>query len=315
MRAMVLAAGLGTRLLPLTRRRPKCLMPVVSKPLLGLWLEKLAACGVDCAVVNTHHLADRVQSYINRLDDPDLLVRVSHEPRILGTGGGLVKARPLLGEAPFFLVNADVLSSLDLLKLEQIAGVDNPLALLVVVDNPAFNTVALDKGGRVLGFKGDENIPPNARWKTYCGLARLRPELLDFLPAKGPSSLVDAFRTAISKGCEIRAYEPGCFWDDLGDVERYLAVNRLLCQSPPSELAFLSPSESPVLARGARIEPGAATSGFLIMGEDAVVESGAKVSDSILLPGARIRSGVTVTGAVLADGFVANSDLGGGAHA
>lgn len=315
MRAMVLAAGLGTRLLPLTRRRPKCLMPVVSKSLLGLWLEKLAKCGVDCAVVNTHHLAEKVQVYVNELDNPGLSVEISHEPRILGTGGGLVKASPLLGKDPFFLVNADVISSLDFTELERRAHVEEPLAMLAVVDNPAFNTVALDHEGKVLGFKGDKNIPENARFRTYCGLARLRPELLDLLPVKGPSSLVDAFRAAIETGFAIRAFEPVCFWDDLGDVRRYLEINRLLCQSPPKELAFLSPPELPFLAKGARIETNAQTKGFVIMGPDSVIESGAKVIDSVLLPGARVKSGRTVANAVLGDNFVAASDLDGGAYA
>jgi len=312
---MVLAAGLGTRLLPLTNKRPKCLMPVMNRPLLGLWLERLAAWGVERAVVNTHHLASMVSAWTGGNTPPGLEVRLSHEPQILGTGGGLVAARPWLGRAPFLLVNADVLATAPAPELAQVQAETGALAVLGVVDEPSINSVALDQAGRLLGFAGDEGLPASARWRTYSGLACLTPEFLDLLPARGFSSLVQGLRAARAQGGLVLGVELGGFWDDLGAAQRLLALHHRLVQDPPAGLEFLVPPRPLVLGPGARVEPGGRVQGMAVLGAGAVVEDGALVSDSLLFPGARAAAGSRVQEAVLGDGFVAQGELSGGAYA
>jgi len=313
MRAMVLAAGLGTRLLPLTRLRPKCLMPVCNRPLLGLWLERLAALGVTRAVVNSHHLAHAVRLALPFLTPPGLEALESHEPTLLGSGGGLVAARAKLGDEPFLLANADVLAAADPLPLLAALRQTGAAACLGLVDWPEVNSVAVGPGGRVRGFYGDIMLAPE-RWLTYSGVAAISPELFEFLPTSGPGGLVEALRAALRAGRVILGLELGGYWSDLGAPERYLAAHRdlLLGGAGFGDLAGLGPM---VVAPGAVIEPGARLEGFCAVAEGARVAAGALVSASVLLPGARVAPGATVFGAVLGDGFVASGELRGGAHA
>jgi mannose-1-phosphate guanylyltransferase len=318
MRAMVLAAGLGTRLLPLTRLRPKCLMPVMNQPLLGLWLQRLEALGAQGAVVNTHHLAPLVAGYLAGRPAGGLAVVQSHEPVILGTGGGLVAARRLLGERPFLLVNSDVLASADPRPLLKALEASGALAVLGLSDQPRFNTVALDRGGRVLGFKGHGGhggLAEAPRWLTYSGLAAISPALLDFLPAQGFSTLVQGLEAGLAAGGQVLGWELGGFWDDLGTPEHLLDLHRLLLEAPPAGLEHLAPREPLVLAPGAVVEPGARVEGLAVLGAGARLETGSLVKNSLLLPGARVAAGARVRDAVLGDGFLARGEIIGGAHA
>lgn len=315
MQAMILAAGFGTRLLPLTARRPKCLMPVMNRPLLGLWLERLAAQGVTRAVVNTHHLAPVVHDFLTRGGTDWPAVAVSHEPEILGTGGGPAAARSLLADESFFLVNADILADRPLPELERARAEAGALAALALVDEPRFNTVALDAEGRVLGFRGDPGLPAGARWRTYSGLAALSTELLGFLPGRGYSTLVDGLRAAMAAGRQVLGLETPGFWDDLGTPERLWRLHRDLAADPPPGLACLAPDGPLVLAADAVVEPGATLAGFCVLGPGARVAAGARLADSVLLAGAELRAGARVSGAILGDGYLARGVIQGGAHA
>jgi mannose-1-phosphate guanylyltransferase len=312
--AMILAAGFGTRMRPLSALRPKCLMPVMNRPLLGLWLKRMADWGFERVVVNTHYLADRVRAYLDQAGPWGLEVLISHEPVILGTGGGPVAARPMLGGEPFLLANSDVISTIQAPRLLAGLHAQKALAVLALVDEPRFNTVAVE-GPNLLGFKGDSGLPPGADWLTYTGMAALAPGLLDYLPREGESSLVDALRRAMADGEKVLGMRLPGYWDDLGTPERYLSLHRELTQAPPADLGFLASDSPLVLADGAKVSPQARLSGFAVLGEGVVIGDGAGVSDSVLLPGAKVLPGVRVHGAVLGDGYVASSDINGGAHA
>ncbi|MBU4276796.1 MAG: NDP-sugar synthase [Proteobacteria bacterium] len=314
MRAMILAAGYGTRLRPLTDKRPKCLMPVMNRPLLGLWLGRLQSWGVARAVVNTHHLADMVQAYLKEQVPEGLEVALSHEPEILGTGGGPLAARELLGNEPFLLVNSDVLATAQVPELLRRLEAEDAVAVLGLVDEPRFNTVALDEQGRVLGFKGQDG-PSATRWLTYSGLAALSPRFFDYLPPAGYSTLVQGLKAAIAAGEMVLGQPLEGFWDDLGTPERLIMLHRRLAQNPPEGLRGLSPEGPVLLGPGARLENGAMVKGFAVLGEGAVAEAGAVLNEVVLLPGARVAAGAVVEQAVLGDGFFASGRLQGGAYA
>jgi len=108
MRAIVLAAGLGTRMRPLTDARPKALVRVMGRPLIDYALDRLADAGVGSAVVNVHHFAEQLQAHLAARRQPQVIIS-DERGELLGTGGGIAKALPLLGEAPFFLLNSDSL--------------------------------------------------------------------------------------------------------------------------------------------------------------------------------------------------------------
>ena len=315
MQVMMLAAGFGTRLMPLTERRPKCMMPVMNRPLLELWFGRLAASKAKRVVLNTHHLAPMVRAWLARNRPGDMEVIESFEPQILGTGGGLVAARRYLREEPFLLVNADVLCSADLGILAKAQAEGRALAVLGLVDEPRFNTVATSQGGRILGFKSDPDLPARARWLTYSGLAMITPGFLEYLPPDGYSSLVDGIRSALADGRKIRGIKLPGFWDDLGEPQRLLALHRRLTNDAPAGLGYLKPRGPVVMDGGAYLDPAARTRGFAILGQGSRVEAGAWVEDSILLPGAVVKAGSRVQNAVLGDDFTAQGKIIGGAHA
>ncbi len=315
MPAMVLAAGFGSRLMPLTRHRPKCLMPVMNRPLLGLWLERLAGWGMGEVVVNTHHLAPQVVGWLERNPPPGLTVHLSHEPRILGTGGALVRARERLGGRPFLLVNADVICSARLPALEAQRKEQGALAVLGLVRDRRFDTVALDRKGRVLGFKDHPLAATPRRWLTYSGLAAFSPRFLDFLPRGGYSTLVEGLLAAVRAGRRVLGRELAGTWDDLGTWDRLWALHRDLAGSGRPGLECLRPPGPVLAAPGACIDPGARVEGFCVLGAGARIEGGTRVRDSLLLPGARVAAGIRVEGAILGDGFTARTDIWGGAHA
>jgi len=314
MRAMVLAAGLGTRLAPLTDRRPKCLMPVAGRTLLGIWLERLAGWGIRRAVVNTHHLAGLVRPRLQK-GWPGLEIAESHEPMLLGTGGGLVAARRELGGSPFLLINADVIAMADLPRLIDRLRSTGAVAVLGLKDDARFNSVALSGDGRVLGFRGDVGLPEPALWRTYTGLGAIHPRLLDYLPASGQSGLIDGMRGALAAGETILGEELAGFWDDLGTPERLLLLHEDLAAGRLPALALRGGGGPFWLENGARIAPDARLEGFVLAGSGARVEAGAVIKNSLLLPGARVISGTRVENAILGDGFITKSHILGGAYA
>ena len=312
MRAMILAAGFGTRLKPLTDRRPKCLMPVMGRPLLDIWLEKLSWC--DRVVVNTHYLAGMVHGFLEARPFQEPEIALSHEPEILGTGGGLVQARGLLAGEPFLLANADVIAAQDLAALagEHQSG---HAATLGLVDDARFNTVALDAAGRVLGFQGDAGLPADARWLTYTGLAVIGPRLLDHLPPAGYSTLVQGLSAALAAGDTVRGVMLHGFWDDLGSPPGLLGLHRRLAADPPPGLESLAPAALPLIHPAARVQPGARVEGVSVLGAGTVVEPGGVVIDSLMFAGSRVTAGSRVREAILGDGFIARGEIVGGAHA
>jgi len=237
--------------------------------------------------------------------------RRAGRPVILGMGAHVIK----VGLSPLImLVNSDVLATAPAPELLQTLKDEDAVAVLGLVDEARFNTVALDQADRVLGFQGQEGLSP-ARWLTYSGLAALSPRLLDYLPSSGRSSLVEGLRAAIVGGEKVLGRPLAGFWDDLGTPERLIMLHRLLAHEPPQGLRGLSPEGPVLLGPGARLENGVQVKGFAVLGAGAVAEAGSFLHETVLLPGARVAAGAVVERTVLGDGFVATGRIQGGAHA
>jgi aminoglycoside/choline kinase family phosphotransferase/GTP:adenosylcobinamide-phosphate guanylyltransferase len=219
MKAMILAAGLGTRLRPATDHTPKPLFTLAGEPLLAIHIRRLAAAGCEAVLVNTHHRHERIATYLaaNRFEIP---VAVRHEPVILGTAGALKNAADFFDARPFFVVNADVLCDLDLRDLWEFHRRFRPAGTLVLTDDPEFNTVRVDGGGRITGFAGPG--PPPAGGLTFTGIQVLDPEILAHIPPGRAVESVELFRALLARGRELRAFmlAPGR-WSDLGTPARY----------------------------------------------------------------------------------------------
>ena len=226
LRGMVLAAGHGTRLAPLTDLVPKPLLPVGGRALLDLAVANLDRAGVGPIVVNTHHLADQVAAHVRARRDAARFT-LSHEPAILGTGGALDGARAFLDGAPEFLLhNGDVLTDADLGGLLRAHRAGGAVATLMLVDCPGVNTVDVGANGEVLRLAGrPAGGPAAARRLTYAGVGAFARRLLADVPA-GPSSLVDVLAAVIARdpGAVLAWVPGGARWDDVGTFARWLGA-------------------------------------------------------------------------------------------
>ncbi|MGD8394698.1 MAG: sugar phosphate nucleotidyltransferase [Candidatus Eiseniibacteriota bacterium] len=234
--AMVLAAGLGTRLRPLTEHLPKPLVPLLDQPLVDSVVRSLAHAGIEEIGVNSHHLPEALAAHVDATwpaTDDGAVPRITlfHEPRLLGTGGALVNARMLLERDACFVVhNGDVVTDLDLRGLLAAHARHDALATLALVDRPPVNTVLLGPDGLVRDLADRLAVTPTTRdrYLTYAGIAVLSRRALRHLPARGAASLVDALVALLREREDaVRGHAPpGVYWNDVGTLERYLEVHR-----------------------------------------------------------------------------------------
>jgi MurNAc alpha-1-phosphate uridylyltransferase len=201
--AMVLAAGMGTRMAPLTNKMPKPMVEVAGKPLLDHALDRLAEANVETAVVNVHHFAEQIERHLARRKEPKIVFS-DERGLLLGTGGGVVKALPILGDGPFFHINSDTLwidgVKPNLARLAEAFDAGDMEALLLLA--PTIGSIgyagrgdfAMAPDGR-LSRRGEREVAPF----VYAGAAILSRSLFDHSP-EGAFSLTDLFDRAAEKG-------------------------------------------------------------------------------------------------------------------
>lgn len=223
MKAMLLAAGLGTRLRPLTATLPKPLLALAGKPMILYHIEKLVAAGVHELVINVSYLGELIEQALGDGARFGASIRYSREPEgPLDTGGGLRRALPLLGSAPFLLVAGDVWSDFPYRRLASHELVKGHLGHLVMVRNPPQHQA----GDFALDEQGKLNRDGNGRSCTYAGIALLAPDIIagweeEIFPLREP------LRRAAARGVLSGECWEGD-WEDVGTAERYLALNRRL---------------------------------------------------------------------------------------
>lgn len=226
MKALVLAAGFGTRLLPHTRHTPKPLFTINGKPLIDHIIRRLIAAGVEAVAVNTHHLHRQIETFVEQTDYP-VPVTTKHEPDILGTGGAIRNLSDFWDDRPFWVVNSDIFTDIDLEAVAAFHHTHAHPATLALVDDPEFNTVHIDRENRVIGFKASAKTDTDndARRLTFTGIQILTPEVLNYLPPSGAYSSIDAFRAMLKDGRTLAAWvDRSARWSDLGTPERYRRV-------------------------------------------------------------------------------------------
>ena len=217
MQAMILAAGLGTRLLPHTALRPKPMFPVLNTPLLLATIRHLQACGCRRIVVNCHHLREQIVQSLAGLAG----VLVLEEPEILGTGGGLRNALPFLFDEPLLVTNGDIYHDIDIRQFYERHCRRGGRVSLAVHDWPRFNSVLVDDG-RISAF-AQRGAPGSL---AFTGLHVLAPEILEEISPGRCSCIIDRYRQLLEQGEALAADDvSGCFWTDMGTEADYLALH------------------------------------------------------------------------------------------
>ena len=267
-KAFVLAAGFGTRMMPLTRTTPKPLLPFWGKPLIVRTLEMLREWGVREVCINLHHLPDAIIEHLAKNPVRGLAIGFSREEKILGTGGALSHARwffrsdggtASLHDEPFWLVNADVAMRLDpapTLRAFKKSG----LAACWLHGSRGPRTVEMSRG-IIKDFRSKRAKSEGTY--TFCGVQLLSPRILDFLPPDGFATIVHGYEAAMKADHKIAGVEiPNSFWADVGTPQQYLEAhadfsgnNSFIAKSPNVKIARGAKIENSVIWDGARIGP------------------------------------------------------------
>lgn len=212
---MILAAGRGTRLAPLTDHTPKPMLPIKGKPLIEWQIRALAQAGISEFVINLHHLGEQIEAYLGAGHDLGVSISYSYEQDLLETGGGVKHALPLLGDAPFAILNGDIWTDFDFASLPNQPDNGAP-AQIVLTPTPKWR----DKGDFEFA---NGKVTARGTSYVYCGIAVLRPELLYDQP-EGAFSLRDVYFDLINQG-NLRANLFAGTWLDIGTVEQYNSLN------------------------------------------------------------------------------------------
>ncbi len=292
--AIVLAAGYGTRLRPLTEIYPKPLLPVCNRPLLENILLNLKSAGVSRIAVNPHHLGEKISESVAAGEFKNS-VNIYPEPEILGTGGPLVNAKALLADGrDFILHNGDILTDLDFGGLIAHHREADAIVTMVLIDGPE-NKVRISENGNIidildkLGTTGPENEK-----LTYTGLSIYTPEIFNFLPEEPVSCSIITAILEVVRRCPGRAaaYCPDkIYWNDLGSPEQYFQAHEDILLhhklNPPK-----MDTNSPVISGdNCHIAPDAELTGFVSLGNNCRIENNATVNNCVLLPGSTITAG------------------------
>jgi NDP-sugar pyrophosphorylase family protein len=285
--AFILGAGLGTRLRPLTDRLPKPLVPLFHRPLAAWTLDACAKAGIRRFAINTHHLPQAWESFIQGPEDRARDIRLFHEPVLLETGGGLKNIATWVEDAPLLVHNGDIFTTLPLEKLiaaHEASGLPATLALRSA--GPQKRIALDDTLSRVIDVRHE--LGRAAGTHVFTGIYCINPEFLDLIPRGEIIPVIPAFLELVRQGRLGAVVIDEGVWLDLGDRESYLQAHRELT---------LAPAIHPLAA----IEAGAIIENSVI-GPQAVVGCGAVVKGSVAWPGTRISAGSTLEDCVVFSG-------------
>jgi mannose-1-phosphate guanylyltransferase len=238
MKAMILAAGLGTRLRPLTDDRPKALVEVAGQTLLEITLRRLNHFGIREVIVNVHHFADMVVDYLKKNDDFGMRIEISREEILLDTGGGLKKAGWFFMEQhsdePFVLHNVDVISTIDLQRMAQFHQENQALATLAVQERETSRYLLFDEHNRLCGRRAGHDETPeiirpsrNTQALAFSGIHVISPRLLSRMTEDGVFSIITSYLRLAGEGERISAFRADKnYWRDLGKPQNVMQVSR-----------------------------------------------------------------------------------------
>jgi NDP-sugar pyrophosphorylase family protein len=276
MRAIVLSAGYGTRLWPLTEDRTKPAIPILGKPLVGYVAEYLASYGIDEIVVNLHHRPESVRRALGDGTAFGVKLHYVEEPVILGTSGALDNTREFFEHDTFVVVNGKIITDIDLRAALETHRSSNALATLVLLPNTRRErfSVVETEGGRVKRFAGMP-VANDTSPLMFTGIHIMEPRILDYVPRGVFSdSVIHVYPQAIANGEIVAAHVASGKWRELSTLKRYLDISiELLRESGQSLLA----------------------------GERTSIASSATVNDSVLWDDVKVGAGARVSRAVLAD--------------
>jgi len=296
MKAMILAAGFGTRLRPLTETKPKALIPVANKPILARNIEYLISHGITEIIVNAHHHYQQIVNYLGAQSSFGLNIEVKVEPEILGTGGGIKNTEYFWDKEPFFVINSDILTDINLVAVYPVHQTSGALVTLVLHDCAPFNQIQIDDQWNIMDIAKD-NRPGRL---AFTGIHVINPEVLSHIPTGAFSDIIECYRELIRLGKPVRAcLVKGHYWRDIGSIQSYLEANR--------ELA----GNSFVIGPGCSVDSSVKLTDWGVIGENSHLGKNVEVQRSVLWEGVTIKEGIKLMDSVVTSGREVDRDLHG----
>jgi mannose-1-phosphate guanylyltransferase/mannose-1-phosphate guanylyltransferase/phosphomannomutase len=316
---MLLAAGLGTRLRPLTYEVAKPLVPVLGTPVMEHILRLLAKHGFDDVIANLHYFPEQIESRFGDGSDWGLRLSFSHEPELLGTAGGVRNVRGHFGGETFLIISGDALTDIDLTTLWEAHRANGGIATLSLkrVDDPSqIGVVIQADDGRIQGFQEKPDPAEALSDLGNCGIYVMEPEIFDYFPDRPFVDWAqDVFPALLEQDVAFYGHEIGDYWNDIGNIREFRQGNFDALNGDVGvdvDSGRLNPAgleavdEPPVyVGEGCEIGPGARLTGPVVLGDGCKVGKGAAIRDSVLWPGTEVAPHEVLIGAVAASGPLA----------
>jgi mannose-1-phosphate guanylyltransferase len=281
---MILAAGLGTRLRPLTNRKPKALVPVANQPALSRVVEYLKRHGVTEIIVNAHHHYKQIVDFVDQGRPFEIPMEVRIEKKILGTGGGIRNTLDFWNHEAFVVINSDILTDIDLLQAVEAHRRSGDIATLVLHKYKPFNQIALREGNKIRTI-GRHSHP---ECFAFTGIHIVEPPLLQNIPGNQYFDIIQCYRQFLEAGTPINGFlSEGHRWWDIGSLESYRSANREVARS---EI---------VVDQGCEIHPSSKFSGWAVIGKKVTLEARTVIHQSILWDGVIVKAGMHVSNSII----------------
>ena len=321
MKAMILAAGFGTRLKPLTNNLPKPLFPILNRPILEHTINFLKSQGIQEIAINLHHKSEKIINYFGDGKKLGVNLHYSKEEKILGTAGGIKKLQKFFKNEPFYVINSDVLTDINLSDVMRFHKEKKSKLTLVVrkVSNPnKYQPILRSDQGRIESFLGHSiTNSKNSTQVMFTGIQIIEPDIFSRIPEnKFCGTTEDVFPKMIMDGLPVYGYLHQGYWIDIGTRETYIKIQadvldgRLILKIPPS----MKPGEHliapPVhIGKDCRITQEAQIGPNAVLGKNCYLHKGAVVKNSILWPGVTVNTGCTIENSVIGMGTVITKNV------
>ena len=322
-KAVILAAGFGTRLRPLTDHRAKPALPFFDRPLLAHMLPRLRAAGIEHVFINLHYNGWSVRRSLRSVREKTMRINYSFEPVILGTAGVLAPLYSELKDSSFLMINGDILSDIDCTALIRQHLHDSDAIATVVLHPPSsqkdFPRVGSDENFRLSRFPYGPLATGSAAWHgTFAGIHVIRPDLLRFIK-KNTFQCINSqvYATALQKGLKIGTFRHDGYWNDIGTPERYLAAHRDVLRGNLLLMDVKPEASAAWIHRSARIHPAAKIGTGVVIGAGCRIEKNAVLENVVVWPGCIVRKNQTCHDGILTpdNRFVSTRDGVGDASA
>ena len=296
MKAMILAAGVGERLRPLTKVCPKALVPVVNRPILERTIGFLQSYGIREIIINAHYHHQKITDYFKSGNCPGGKIEIRVEEEILGTGGGVRNTRDFWDKEPFIVINGDILTDIDLSKACEFHLQEGNLVTMVLHDFPVFNNVKADDRMNILSIEQGTDLEGAL---AFTGIHVINPDVLEYIPENRNYSIIECYKELIGLNKPIRGYlATGHRWIDIGTIANYLEAN--IRHLPPERIAA---------ADECLIDPDACLDDWAVVGKGSSIESNALIRRSVLWDDVIVSKGIKVVDSIVTSGVIVEKDL------